>query len=128
MLGDPSVCAQFYNAVAQSGSPLALIRCRLGDVRWFHNATTLPATQPPYTVRSTSKKIQCLLAGSGPAKYAQVCRDNDIYDEVLADLDDADLKEVGVSLGHRKKILKAIVHAPDAQPPRPKAALVNATE
>jgi class 3 adenylate cyclase len=75
-----------------------------------------------------SKKIQCLLAGIGLAKYAAVFRDNDIDDDVLANLDDADLKERGVSLGHRKKILKAIAHAPHAQPPTPKAALVKAAE
>ena len=62
------------------------------------------------------------------AKYAAVFRDNDIDDDVLANLDDADLKERGVSLGHRKKILKAIAHAPHAQPPTPKAALVKAAE
>jgi hypothetical protein len=44
----------------------------------------------------------------GLERYQQVFRDNDIDGEVLADLDDADLERLGVSLGHRKKLLKAI--------------------
>jgi len=44
----------------------------------------------------------------GLERYHQVFEDNDIDGEVLADLDDADLEKLGVSLGHRKKLLKAI--------------------
>ncbi len=44
----------------------------------------------------------------GLERYQEVFRDNDIDGEVLADLDDADLERLGVSLGHRKKLLKAI--------------------
>jgi len=40
--------------------------------------------------------------------YEDAFRGNDIDGEVLADLDDADLEKLGVSLGHRKKLLKAI--------------------
>jgi class 3 adenylate cyclase/tetratricopeptide (TPR) repeat protein len=48
------------------------------------------------------------LQGLGLARYEQAFRDADIDGEVLADLDDADLEKLGVSLGHRKKLLKAI--------------------
>jgi hypothetical protein len=48
------------------------------------------------------------LRSLGLARYEQAFRDNDIDGEVLADLDDADLEKLGVSLGHRKKLLKAI--------------------
>jgi class 3 adenylate cyclase/tetratricopeptide (TPR) repeat protein len=44
----------------------------------------------------------------GLGHYEQAFRDADIDGEVLADLDDADLEKLGVSLGHRKKLLKAI--------------------
>jgi class 3 adenylate cyclase/tetratricopeptide (TPR) repeat protein len=44
----------------------------------------------------------------GLGRYEQAFRDNDIDGEVLTDLDDADLEKLGVSLGHRKKLLKAI--------------------
>jgi class 3 adenylate cyclase/predicted ATPase len=41
-------------------------------------------------------------------QYAEVLADNDIDFEVLPELADQDLKELGLSLGHRKKLLKAI--------------------
>ena len=40
-------------------------------------------------------------------KYADVFADNDIDIDVLAELSDADLKDLGVSLGERKRLLKA---------------------
>jgi class 3 adenylate cyclase/tetratricopeptide (TPR) repeat protein len=48
------------------------------------------------------------LRSLGLGRYEQAFRDADIDGEVLADLDDADLEKLGVSLGHRKKLLKAI--------------------
>jgi SAM domain (Sterile alpha motif)/Adenylate and Guanylate cyclase catalytic domain/AAA ATPase domain len=48
------------------------------------------------------------LRSLGLDRYEQAFRDADIDGEVLADLDDADLEKLGVSLGHRKKLLKAI--------------------
>src|SRR5919109_1942109 len=48
------------------------------------------------------------LRSLGLDRYEQAFRDADIDVEVLADLDDADLEKLGVSLGHRKKLLKAI--------------------
>jgi len=41
-------------------------------------------------------------------QYAEVLADNDIDFEVLPELGDEDLKELGLSLGHRRKLLKAI--------------------
>jgi hypothetical protein len=60
----------------------------------------------------------------GLGRYEQAFRDNDIDAEVLADLDDGDLEKLGVSLGHRKKLLKAItaLAAPDVVPAEPGAA------
>jgi hypothetical protein len=48
------------------------------------------------------------LRSLGLGHYEQAFRAADIDGEVLADLDDADLEKLGVSLGHRKKLLKAI--------------------
>jgi class 3 adenylate cyclase/tetratricopeptide (TPR) repeat protein len=48
------------------------------------------------------------LRSLGLGHYEQAFREADIDGEVLADLDDADLEKLGVSLGHRKKLLKAI--------------------
>jgi class 3 adenylate cyclase/predicted ATPase len=41
-------------------------------------------------------------------KYLEIFVENDIEFEVLAELSDGDLKELGLSLGHRRKFLKAI--------------------
>ena len=48
------------------------------------------------------------LRGLGLEQYEQAFRDNAIDVEVLPDLTDADLAALGVLLGHRKKVLKAI--------------------
>lgn len=48
------------------------------------------------------------LAGLGLEQYAESFAENDIDMDVLAELTDEDLKGIGISLGHRKKILRAI--------------------
>ena len=47
----------------------------------------------------------------GMSEYAQRFAENGIDVSVLADLTDQDLKEIGVSLGHRRKMLAAIARA-----------------
>jgi class 3 adenylate cyclase len=44
----------------------------------------------------------------GLPEYAPIFAEHAIDREVLADLDDQDLRDLGVPLGHRKKLLKAI--------------------
>ena len=44
----------------------------------------------------------------GLGKYTETFADNDIDLEILPDLSNDDLKEVGLSLGHRKRLLRAI--------------------
>ena len=52
--------------------------------------------------------IDAWLAGLGLAKYAEQFRAQDISPDLLADLTDVDLRELGVaSLGDRKRLLKA---------------------
>jgi predicted ATPase/class 3 adenylate cyclase len=52
--------------------------------------------------------VATFLRGLGLEQYEQALRDNAIDVEVLPDLTDADLAALGVLLGHRKKLLKAI--------------------
>ena len=52
--------------------------------------------------------VAAWLQDLGLTRYAEAFRDNDIDAEVLAELTEADLEKLGVSLGHRKKLLKAI--------------------
>jgi class 3 adenylate cyclase len=57
----------------------------------------------------------------GMSEYAERFAENDIDTSVLRDLTDQDLKELGVSLGHRRKMLRAIAElscvAPTSQQP-----------
>jgi hypothetical protein len=46
----------------------------------------------------------------GLGQYAQRFAENDISYSVLPDLTDQDLKEIGVSLGHRRQLLRAIAN------------------
>ena len=53
--------------------------------------------------------ISTWLGELGLGKYAELFRSNDIDASVIRQLNDDDLKELGVaSLGHRKKLLEAI--------------------
>src|ERR1700756_1539498 len=73
--------------------------------------------------------IRTWLAGQGLAKYSEAFASNDIDLDVLPELTDADLKDLGVvSLGDRKRLLKAIASllaakpatvVPTAHPPSP---------
>jgi hypothetical protein len=47
------------------------------------------------------------LVSLGMAEYSQRFADNDIETSVVRDLTDQDLKDLGVSLGHRRKMLRA---------------------
>jgi class 3 adenylate cyclase/predicted ATPase len=67
--------------------------------------------------------INAWLASLGLERYAEAFADNDIDLEVLSELDENDLESLGLSLGHRKKLLKAMkslaietVAAPEAAP------------
>ena len=54
----------------------------------------------------------------GLGQYAQRFAENDIDVSVLRHLTDADLEKIGVSLGHRRKMLAAIAEPPAASPPK----------
>jgi class 3 adenylate cyclase len=71
--------------------------------------------------------VASFLHGLGLEQYEQAFRDNAIDAEVLPDLTDADLAALGVLLGHRKKILKAIAALHPAAPAEPAAPLAEAT-
>ncbi|TGT34681.1 SAM domain-containing protein, partial [Mesorhizobium sp. M8A.F.Ca.ET.165.01.1.1] len=52
--------------------------------------------------------IAAWLRRLGLEQYQQAFRDNAIDGEVLPELTDADLQQLGILLGHRKRLLKAI--------------------
>jgi hypothetical protein len=51
---------------------------------------------------------RAFLRNLGLGQYGAAFRDNEIDAEVLPDLTDADLEKLGVLMGHRKRLLKAI--------------------
>jgi class 3 adenylate cyclase len=54
------------------------------------------------------------LASLGLSEYAQLFAENGIDRSVLRDLTDQDLKDLGVLLGHRRKMLRAITQLDDS--------------
>ena len=56
------------------------------------------------------------LRSLGLARYEALFRQNDIDVEVLGDLTDADLEKLGLTLGHRKRLLKAIASLDGTEP------------
>src|SRR5579863_3892115 len=64
---------------------------------------------------NTSKNLAEWLAQHGLGQYARTFAENHIEYGTLRDLTDQDLKELGLSLGHRKLMLRAIAALPIAQ-------------
>jgi len=60
------------------------------------------------TLVAAMQQIADWLKNLGMSEYAQRFAENDIDASVLPELTDADLKDLGVSLGHRRKMLRAI--------------------
>jgi len=61
-------------------------------------------------------QIAAWLGRLGLGQYAQRFTENEIDVSVLPHLTDQDLKEIGVPLGHRRKILAAIFELAAAAP------------
>jgi class 3 adenylate cyclase/predicted ATPase len=61
------------------------------------------------------------LRGLGLEQYETLFRENAIDADVLSDLTEVDLENIGVSLGHRKRLLKAVA-ALAGPPPAPQPA------
>src|SRR5260370_895001 len=68
------------------------------------------------TVGAAMQQIADWLNALGLGQYAQRFAENDIDPSVLRDLTDHDLEKIGVSLGHRRKILRAIAELDEAGP------------
>ena len=62
----------------------------------------------------------------GLGQYAQRFAENDISFSVLRDLTDQHLKEIGVSLGHRLQLLRAIAELTSGEKEVPKPAVASA--
>src|SRR5215472_16994544 len=65
------------------------------------------------------RQIADWLEKLGMSEYAERFVESDIDTSVLRDLTDQDLKELGVSLGHRRKMLRAIAELVGAAPTSP---------
>jgi hypothetical protein len=67
--------------------------------------------------------IERWLRDLGLGQYAQAFAENDIDLDVLPDLSEQDLADLGISLGHRKKLVRAMATLPRILEPSPRASL-----
>jgi class 3 adenylate cyclase len=67
------------------------------------------------------------LRSLGLGQYEAAFRDNAVDAEVLFDLSDSDLAQLGVLLGHRKRLLKAIEELPSAGKIAPPMSIAPST-
>ena len=75
--------------------------------------------------KAAMQQITDWLKQLGMSEYAERFVESDVDASVLRDLTDQDLKELGVSLGHRRKILRAIAELSGVAPTRPQPALTE---
>jgi class 3 adenylate cyclase len=73
------------------------------------------------------QEIADWLATLGMSEYAQRFAENAIDFSVLPDLTDQDLEKLGVLLGHRRKLLRAIADLKDIKKSQPEVAVAAAT-
>jgi class 3 adenylate cyclase len=88
--------------IAISNTLTAPIRCKL---RYCDGRKLSPADHGPLVAM---QKIADWLKKLGMSEYAERFAENDIDASVLPELTDQDLKDLGVSLGRRRKMLRAI--------------------
>jgi hypothetical protein len=65
------------------------------------------------------QEIADWLTGLGLPEYAGAFAENGIDVSVLPHLTDQDLQDIGVLLGHRRKILAAVAELPESRRQRP---------
>jgi hypothetical protein len=70
------------------------------------------------------QQIAKWLEALGMSEYVQRFAENRIDFSVLADLTDQDLKELGIVLGDRRKLLRAIAERRARQQHRPGSAVI----
>jgi class 3 adenylate cyclase len=91
----------------------------------------LPEPSPHRSETMTANTATHWLDGLGLGQYASVFTENAIDLEVLPELTEADLESLGVLLGHRKKILKAIAGlsiGADGATARPEVSRTSGTQ
>lgn len=69
--------------------------------------------------------IETWLAELKLERYAGLFAENDIDLDVLQDLTESDLEKLGISLGHRKKLMRAISSLSDTETPEQTVAAAN---
>ena len=105
--------------IAISNTLTAPIRCKLRHCDG--RKLSLAGHGPLVAMQQIADWLKTL----GLTQYAQAFADNDIDFSVLGYLTDQDLEKIGVSLGHRRKILAAIAGLIGAVPAAPKLALTE---
>ena len=79
----------------------------------------------PKCGRAAMQQIADWLEKLGMSEYAERFAESDIDIDVLRDLTDQDLRDLGVSLGHRRRMLRAIAELAGINPTSPQPALTE---
>ena len=74
---------------------------------------------------ATDDPLLSWLTDLGLARHAQVLADNDISFALLTDLGDADFRELGISIGDRKRLLNGIAVLKATDAPTPGLAIID---
>ena len=82
----------------------------------------------PKLLVAAMQPIADWLKKPGMSEYAQRFADNDIDASVLRDLTDQYLKDIGVALGHRRKLLRAIAETVASTTTTPQATAASEPE
>jgi hypothetical protein len=82
-------------------------------------------TQREIRLTAAMQQIADRLKTLGMSEYTERFAESDIDTSVLRDLTDQDLKELGVSLGHRRKMLRAIAELTGVAPTSPQPAFTE---
>jgi hypothetical protein len=88
-----------------------------------HGFVSISFTATP--LRPPMQQIADWLEKLGMSEYAERFAENGIDVSVLRHLTDQDLKDIGVLLGHRRKMLAAIAELAGAAPTSPQPALTE---
>src|SRR5262245_14858039 len=92
-----------------------------GDASSRRAGRQLRMTSSAHSGGHAMQQIENWLESLGLGEYSQRFAENRIDASVLRDLTEEDLEKIGIRLGHRKKMLRAIAELGGAELTRPQA-------
>src|SRR6185503_11886491 len=106
-MGGPRQGAQRYHNALEASSAGCCVYCPEDLSGSLADAGGL---SPIIRGAASMQQVADWLEKLGLGQYAQRFAENDIGFSILPDLTDQDLKDIGVSLGHRRQLLREIAN------------------